>query len=276
MPTSTANTQQQSARNAAIAALAAQQLAQLWPQVDWTSPDAMSAVKTVYAAIVTKYGQAAASVAARFYDDTRASAGVRGAFIATPADPVPQVVTDKAVQSAFIGLDTPVDAPTTTSEMPVEQRVPARLDNALQRHVIQASRDTITENVAADPEKPRYVRVPMGPNPCAFCIMLASRDTAYVLGKSIDMTYKSAHSAQFVVGRGRDALRAGGTQPMGEKYHDHCDCEPVPIFGGGHPSEVSPKFNDYVDQYDKGTANAGTHRDTKKILAAMRQTSGLR
>lgn len=272
----TPTAEQQSARNAAITALAAQQLAQLWPQVDWASPDAITAVQTVYKAIVTKYGQAAASVAARFYDDTRTQAGVRGQFRAVPADPIPQAVLDRVVQSAFIGLDTPVDSPTTTSEMPVEQRVPARLDNTIQRHVLQPGRDTITENVAADPEKPRYVRVPMGPNPCAFCVMLASRDTAYVLGKSIDMTYRTAESAQFVVGRGKGAKRAGGTREIGEKYHDHCYCEPVAIFPGQTPSDVSPKFNDYLDMYDKGTADAGTHRDTKKILAAMRSIHGLR
>lgn len=261
-----AQAEQQSARNAAIAALAAQQLAQLWPQVDWSSPDAVTAVQTVYRAIVTKYGQAAASVAARFYDDTRTQAGVRGQFRATPADPIPQAVLDRVVQSAFLGnpaVDTAgKPALDTTSDLPVEERVPARLDNAVQRHVIQPSRDTIVENAGRDPAKPRWVRVPQGPNPCAFCIMLASRDEARVMGKTIDMTYTSKKSASI--------------REDGHKYHNNCHCEPVMIFPGQTVDEVSPKIADYQDMYYKATAEAGTSRDVKKILAAMRSIHGLR
>lgn len=299
--TSTANQQpskQQSARNAAIAALAAQQLAQLWPQVDWTSPDAMSAVKTVYKSIVTRFGQAAATVAAEFYDHTRDQAGAKGSFRATPADPVPEVVLDKAVQSAFLGnpeqtINHGLVGPITTSDLPVEERVPARLDNALQRHVLQPARDTIVENVEADPVKPRYIRVPMGPNPCAFCIMLASRQLGPIDGpqKRSFSGYASAQSAQFVVGRGRElgvrrgekrggkkgqGVKSRGSQAQGDKYHDHCDCEPVAIFPGQDESDVSPNFDDYQDMYYKGTADAGTHRDAKKILASMRKVNGLR
>lgn len=267
----------QAARNAAIVALAAQQVAQLWPQVDWASPDAVTAIKTIYGAIVARYGQASAAVAAQGYDELRSTKGFTSEFHAVPADPVPQAVIDKVVASAFLGNAPSVDhgnvTTVTTSDLPVEQRVPARLDDSLQRHVVQPARDTIAANVAADPAKPRYVRVPRGAKTCAFCVMLASRDSAMILGRHIDLTYRSAHSAQFVVGRGG---KARGNQPIGEKYHDHCDCEPVAIFPGEHPSEVSPKFNDYQDMYYKATADAGTSRDTKKILASMRQLHGLR
>ena len=44
--------QQHAARNAAIVALAAQQLAAAWPQIDWSSPQAVDAVKRLYAAVV--------------------------------------------------------------------------------------------------------------------------------------------------------------------------------------------------------------------------------
>lgn len=268
--------QQQAARNAAIAALAARELAQLWPRVDWEHSVAATAVKTIYAAIVTRYGQAAAAVAAQFYDDVRRTQNTKGAFRAAPANHIPQIITDKAVQSAFLGRRDEHVHQATTSDLPLEQRVPQRLDGSLQRHVLQAGRDTIAANVEADPEKPRYVRVPQGDTTCAFCVLLASRDSATVLGRTIDMTYTSANSAQFVVGRGRDAVRSGGKQPLGQKYHDHCDCEPVPIFPGQHPSDVSPNFNDYQDMYYKGAAEAGTHRDAKKIIAAMRQLHGLK
>lgn len=92
--------------------------------------------------------------------------------------------------------------------------------------------------------------------------MLASRDMARIQGKTIDMSYTSKKSA---------SIRADG-----HKYHDHCDCEPVPIFDGQTPADVSPNFHDYQDQYYKATAEAGTSRDVKKILASMRSVHGLR
>jgi hypothetical protein len=248
--------------NAAIAALAAAQLAQLWPLVDWASPDAASAVKTAYAAVVTQFGQAAASRAAEFYDDTRAEQNIRQAFRAVPADPVPQARIDKAVDSAFLGNpDAPAD---TTSALPVEQRVPQRLDDSLQRLVLQPGRDTIAGNTKTDPVHPRWVRVPTGATTCAFCIMLASRDVAEVRGKTIDMKYTSSKSA------GIDGTGIFNT------YHKHCDCVAVPIFPGQNIEDISPKIGDYQDMYYKAAADAGTHRDPKKILASMRKLHGLK
>lgn len=264
----------QAARNAGIVALAAQQLAQLWPQVDWASPDAVNAVKTVYGAIVSQFGRSAAAVAATTYDQLRATKGLTSEYRAVPADPVPQAVIDKVVTSAFLGGAPSADhvhvAEVTTSDLPVEQRVPARLDDSLQRHVLQPARDTIAANVAADPVRPRYVRVPRGATTCAFCVLLASREINAKFGG-----YRSAQSAQFVVGRGKVAAPRGN-QPIGEKYHNHCDCEPVAIFPGQSAADVSPNFHDYQDQYYKAAADAGTHRDTKKILASMRQLHGLK
>lgn len=68
MTASPADTDRQRARNAAVVALAAQQTAQLWPRVDWDSPAAADAVKLLYGAIVSRWGQAAAATAAQFYD----------------------------------------------------------------------------------------------------------------------------------------------------------------------------------------------------------------
>ena len=294
MPQSQADAQ--AARNAGIVALAANELAGLWPQVDWESPAAASAIKTVYGGIVAQFGQSAAAVAAQTYDELRATKDLRSDYRATLAPSFPQAAIDKAVDSAFLGR-VPADLPSpsttgndqpgrlqvvaarppvrnTTSDLPVEQRVPARLDSSLQRHVMQPARDTVPLNVAADPEKPRYVRVPRGATTCAFCVMLASRDLAVVLGKEIDMTYRAAN-----VKHDEQTGRLHVFAENGSKFHDHCDCEAVPIFGGvgaGGIEDVSPNFADYQDMYYKAAADAGTHRDAKKILASMRKLHGLK
>lgn len=248
----------QAARNAAIVALAAQQLAALWPRVDWESPDAVNAVRTVYGAIVTRFGQATAAVAAEVYDDWRATKELRSQFRAAPADPVHQTVVDKAVRSAFLGAE-PDDEhdPVTTSELPLEERVPARIDGGLQRLVLQPARDTIAQNSAEDPAKPVWIRVPKGAKTCAFCVLLASRE----LGPNFT-GYQSRGNALF--------------RKNGDKYHKKCDCEAIAVYPGDGIRDLSPNFDDFQDMYYKATADAGTHSDVKKILASMRSLYGLR
>lgn len=253
-------TRRQSQINAGIVALAATQTAALWQQVDWDSPDATAAVRTLYGAIVDQFGQSAAAVAAQFYDEQRLSAAAAGRFTATMADPLPTAMLDKIVDSAFLGTsghEHVSGSQVTTSDLSVEERVPARLDGQLQRLVLQPGRETIAQNVASDPVKPRYVRVPQGVKTCAFCVMLASRE----LGANFS-GYASAHNALFRVD--------------GKTYHKNCDCEAVPIFPHIDVAEVSPNIGDYRDMYDKATADAGTHSDTKKILASMRALHGLK
>lgn len=72
------------------------------------------------------------------------------------------------------------------------------------RNVKAGGRATIVENVRRDPMRPRFARVPSG-RPCPFCLMLASRGAVYA-------------SAETAGGEGHD-------------YHDHCGCEPVPMWG---------------------------------------------
>jgi hypothetical protein len=276
---------QQAARNAAIVALASHQLASVWPQVDWESPAAVDAVSAVYGHIVSQFGKATAAVAALQYDELRAAHGVKSNYVAEPADPVSQDVIGKVVRSAFLGrapAPTPAGMdrittggetlhPNTTSDLPVEQRVPARLTTSLQRRVMQPARETIALNVAKDPApNVRYVRVPRGDSTCAFCVLLASRDIADVLGKTIDMKYLAAN-----VKHDPETDRLHVFAENGQKYHNHCDCEAVPVFDGQHVADVSPNIGDYQDMYYKAAADAGTHRDTKKILASMRQLHGL-
>jgi hypothetical protein len=258
-----ARVEQIAARSEAIVSLAAGQLSQVWPRVDWGSPAAADAVSTLYGGIVTQFGQATAAVAATVYDELREEQGVSSNYVAEPADPFPQEAIDSAVRSAFLGRDRQDAAaglPTTTSDLPVEQRVPARLEAGLQRRVMQPARATVAQNVAKDPVQPRYIRVPRGKSTCAFCILLASRDIG----------------PQFR-GYGAASVRTDpetGSQYLvdsnGERYHNGCDCEAIPLFGQ-RPEEVSPHFYAYRDLYEKAAAEAGTRRDIRKVLASMRR-----
>lgn len=255
--------EKQAARNAAIVALAAQELAPLWPRVDWDSPDALGAVKTVYRAVVNRYGSTAASAAALFYDQQRAELELATLYSATPADVLPATVLDRAVESAFLGVDvTELDdhghehEVVTTSDLPLDERVSTRLESKLQKHVLQPGRDTIVANVADDPAKPQgWARETTSANPCAFCVMMASR--------TFGRLYTSAEAATRVVGRGGVAR---GKAELGSTYHRRCSCVAVAVF-----TDPPPGQRDHRERYEKAAADAGTFADTKKILASMRQ-----
>ena len=246
---------QQAKRNRAIVALARRELAKLWPRVNWSSPAAPQAVSTIYEAIVTRYGEIAATVGAEFYDEVRAEQQPRTQYRATVADPVDEERVNGIVESAFRGYTVAADqadgSHVTTSELPVEDRVQQRLEQSLSRLVLQPGRGTIAENVRKDPAQPVWVRVPTGETTCEFCIMLASREFGTHFSG-----YRSERVALF--------------DDNGDKYHKNCDCVAVPIFDG-LISDVSPNIGDYQRIYYKATRAAGTHSDTKAILREMRK-----
>lgn len=299
--TSPANDQQairQRDINAGIITLALRDLAGVWPQIDWAHPDAAPAVKQLYGAVIQRYGQSAASVASLMYEEIRDSADLSRPYISVVADPVPQAQIDRIVDSAFLGNPTSSapqapergtstaasprgasavnnaqpaaaagdeleqthpDEDLTTSDLPLEQRVPTRLEGTATRLVQQPGRDTIAENVERDPVKPRWIRVPTGPDPCAFCVMMASRD--------LNETFTGYSSSK--------AAGIDGSSVF-NSYHNHCMCVAVPVFPGQDFVDLSPNQPQYLDMYYKAAANAGTHSDPKKILAAMRQLYGLK
>lgn len=247
--------------NEAITAAAVAQLASYWPQVDWASPAAVDTVKTIYQAIVTQFGQAAASVAANAYDEARPP--LPTSFRAVVADPVPRVVTDKAVTSAFLGTPEPIDhvGDVTTSDLPVDQRVPARLENAVGRHVLQPGRDTTVLSATKDPAKPLWARKTNSAKPCAFCVLLASR------------TFKVADSGV----RGGPGLYLSESSALfkgdGQKYHTHCSCTAVPVFSEG---DLPPSIRDHQDMYRKAAADAGRTNSLSAVLSSMRQLYDLK
>ena len=264
MPPALADQQQQvdqhAQLNAAIAALAVAELASAWPQVDWLSPDAIGAVQAIYRAVTTKYGAAAASVAAQAYDEAR-PAGLPK-FAAVVADPVPKVVTDKAVESAFHSANpavSPADVAAavpepnvsvTTSDLPIEERVPARLNDSVSRHVLQPGRDTTVLSGSKDPAKPiGWARVPTSDHPCAFCVLMASRPVLYKSKKS-----------------GGDMFLLKSE----DRYHKHCSCIAVAVY-----KDLPPGQQDRKDMYDKALADAGS-ANLKKVLASMRQLYGIK
>lgn len=110
------------------------------------------------------------------------------------------------VRPRLEGLDEGAEVP----ELLVEEAVAV-----VERHAADAGRQAQIDAARHDRQALGYARRLTGDFNCAFCTMLASRGPVY---RSADAALVRHE------GRGRNAV------PTGEPFHDHCDCEVVPVF----------------------------------------------
>lgn len=158
-------------------------------ELDWNDiPACRDAVVSAVNAVLDAYSLAAGQASADFFDASREIAvGSRlGAAVATGRDPD---ATEGAIR-AFVDKVLKGDIDSFNSA------VLSRVGYELKRSAGQ----TMMENAARDPLKPRFARVPSGGETCRFCLMLAGRGFVY-------------HSKKTAGEFGH--------------YHDNCDCRIV-------------------------------------------------
>jgi hypothetical protein len=211
-------------------------LEEFFRTVDLSRPEAVrDALLEVVPAVTREYGDLSATVAAEWYEETRAKE-IGGRYSArlgatTPDDEVRGTVRWAAGE--LFG-----DNPEGTL---------ALLRGALQRQVMYGGRDTIARNVDFDPSRPRWARVPSGAHTCAFCSMLASRG----------FVYKNKQGALM--------------DQSGNSYHDDCHCQPVPSWDAeqAHIEGYDPDALFAV--YDRAAGIVGNRTDTREITKVMRR-----
>jgi hypothetical protein len=223
------------AANNGIVAMAQRDLADFWRLLDTTNPlEIKAAMLKFMPELVATYGESAALLAADFY------AAVRPASLPTSYDPVladpPPINQVEAVTRHNIG--------------PAFQGDPAaalsNLASATQRLVNQPGRETIAKNVDRDPDGASWARVPVGKTTCTFCRMLASRGAVY------------------------GSKASASNKRNGSKYHNDCDCKPVPMWSkADYPEGYDPEalYEEYAQAHEPGMS-------TKATLAAMRKQDG--
>lgn len=187
-----ADVDRQRAEQAAVSARARAALDRFWGGLDLQDPQgSRDALVAFLPDLVASYGEAAAVVAADWYDDMREAAGAPHGFHAGLGDLVPD---EAVVARARYG------AQHLWTENPDQTR--RFLLGVVDQYVKQAARNTLVQAGRRDPWKPRFARVPRGTVTCGFCLMLASRGPVYLTEKT-----------------------AGGFT----KFHGLCDCQIVPI-----------------------------------------------
>ncbi len=146
--------------------LAGNDLRALWRQVA-NADEAREALEDVLPLLVRTYGQAAATVAADWYDDVRDELNISRRFTAITAE-LGDTGTDELARWGIGPLfsDTPDFAAARTL-----------VDGGLQRRIANAARETVRVSSIEDPSAQGWQRSASGG--CAFCRTLAGRGAVY-------------------------------------------------------------------------------------------------
>lgn len=156
------------AANAELAARAEREFTSFYASLDLARPERVRDELLAFTpTLTTRYGVATASVAADFYDAMRATEGIAGRFLATPAAPFAVAAVRERVRYAARNLF--MDTPHLTRDL---------LDGAVRKYALQPGRDTIINAAKADPRAEGWHRE-VRPGACKFCRALAANGGVY-------------------------------------------------------------------------------------------------
>lgn len=174
-----------------LTTLARADLSRIWPQMAGLDAEqTRDALMDILPTLGDTYGDAAAALAADWYEDARDGAAVAGVYRADPAGPVERARWEALARWGVDPLFGPAPDPATALTL---------IGGGLQRTVADRHRLTVVENSVRDPQASGWRRVGVGRN-CGFCRMLIDRGHVYT---EASVTFRS---------------------------HDHCNCAASPAF----------------------------------------------
>jgi hypothetical protein len=182
--------------------------------------------------LAAEYGAAAAALGAEWYEDIRDTAAALGQVtrVFRPRLIIP--AREEQIAATVAGLTADlrdaVDATIIDFEQ-AKQRILADVADSVEQEVATALRETVTTNVAADPDAAGWRRFAR-PGACKFCLMLAAKGAVY-----------TERSARFA---------AHGAVMSGGRKGGNCMCIAGPAFG---PHEEATPMQ-YVASRKKRTA----------------------
>lgn len=206
--------------------------------VEANPAEALDGLRDFVLTAVQEYGQASAAIAVDFYNSVRPTGSP--AFSATP------VVRPDLVGGGSLNWAT---EPLLTEEW---QTSLDRISAEIQKAAYQAAVETIGEATDSDPLDVRFARWPGNPEPCAWCVLRASRGAVYW---------------------------SETTAERGD--HIKCGCKVTPVF----PGEPLPyRRKPYMTQYLAGASEASDdiaaatpgNAKRKALLSGMRRANGSR
>jgi hypothetical protein len=186
-------------------------------------------------AVIARYSDVSATLAADFYDAERDASGVPGTFTVPLADRPPDDQVTASLRWATKDLWPRNEADATLAQLePLDARLEAAMskaDGAVDRLVLNAGRNTVTDAVRQDAGAIAYARA-AALGCCSFCALMASRGA----------TYKDRGTV------GEDANERFIGDDSVIKYHNYCRCQPIPVFRG-QSFQMSPKAREWERIY---------------------------
>lgn len=150
----------------------------------------------------------AGNLGAAYFMATRLDNGIDDDFVPDTSPPVPnEALFNSLLSTGPILMKKGLGSGRTAEE--VRATAITATTGALQRHVLNGSRDTVKRLVYRDARCNGWARVSAGSRVCWFCSMLVSRGAVY----------KDQRTASRTVN--------------GDPYHDHCHCYAVAVFNNG-------------------------------------------
>jgi hypothetical protein len=157
-------------------------------------------LKELVAGLVHRYAPASATLSVQHYEAARNAAGVRTPFRPTAAHVPPLEQIGRTVDWAAQPL---------WGSQPDMATAQTRLEGAVEKLVLDVGRETTVENVQRDRMARAWAREAK-PGACYFCSLLATRGAVY-----------------------KTSATAGDES---NRFHDHCRCVVVPVFGVYEPT----------------------------------------
>lgn len=197
----------------------------------WAPPaDALEAVEVgrdLIRSLAQTYAQTNAAVAADFYESVRPAGS-------PPFTPAPQV-RDDLVGGGTLNWST---QPLTANDFDLaiaQDETLSRIAESIMLATREAAIEALGEMTEQDPLDARFARFPQSSEPCAWCVLRASRGALYW---------------------SEEAATRGD--------HRDCRCKATPVF----PGEVLPYMRSpYIAQYQNGASDPVTQAETAAIRA---------
>lgn len=186
----------------ALRATVVREVARLWPLWRPSRPESWQAFEDAMVLLVGARGQQSAALAARYCELFRLADAPRAAIAGAVRLAAPPAEEAIRVAVGVTGRASVLQALASGRRYEEAMQVGlVRLSGAASRLVLEAGRETVLQEVERDPQALGWARV-TGASPCAFCAMLAGRGPVY------------------------------SEQTVGFQAHDHCSCEPEPVYEG--------------------------------------------
>lgn len=204
---------------------------------------------------VTAFIGAARTVAARTGDPVPVTVVQLGRRVDVPPAPDPPPEDDHrapAADTSALRASLVVTGPITIKKTQDVRRAQKKSTAAAQRHVRDAGRELVLDRVKEDRAAIGWARIP-DDDPCAFCLMLASRGAVF----------KTESAAKY--------RHKGG---KAESYHDGCECEVWPLYDESTP--LPEKIRDAQDLWDESTDGLKGDDARKAFRRAVEKRSAAR